>query len=109
MIYDDDDIDVFLDTDDFAEDSTYTERNEHGMVQATATVPVLFDSPGSIVTIGRVSSYIEKPQIRLRTSAVPNASKNDAFTVGGIEYKVAQPPQPDGTGMSVIILAEDKR
>lgn len=108
MIYDDD-IDVFLDTDDFAEDSIYAERNEYGMVQATASVPVIFDSPGSIVTIGRVTMPIVKPQIRLRTSIVPNASKNDTFTVGGIEYKVAQPPQPDGTGMSVIVLAEDKR
>ena len=83
----------------FAEDVIYTAYK-----QVPATIKGIFDLPGSIQTIGAVSTYIEKPQVKVKSSDVPTISKDDTFEIRSVVYKVAGPPQPDGTGISLVIL-----
>lgn len=101
MFYDDD-IDAFFS--DFAEDVTYVESG----VAATTTIDAIFDSPGSVITIGRVTMIIESPQVRLKSTDVPNISGDDKFIIRGVTYKVTNATN-DGTGITTVILAEGKR
>lgn len=101
MFYDGD-IDTFFDA--FAEDVTYAESGSAG----TSTIDGIFDSAGSIVTIGKATMVIEKPQVLIKSSDVPNLSADDTFTHNGTTYKVVHWTD-DGTGMTTVILAENKR
>jgi hypothetical protein len=103
MIYDDD-MDVFLDDDEFADDITYL---AYGSASGSS-IHGIFDAPGSIVTIGRVSMVVERQQVRVKTSDISSITSSDTMTIDSIEYKVG-PWTHDGTGMSTVILAEGKR
>lgn len=74
----------------------------------TLTKGGIFDAPGTVVTIGAVSTYIERPQVRVKTSDVPSISNADSFTIRSKTYKVVI-PTPDGTGITTVVLAEGKR
>jgi len=101
MFYDDD-IDVFFD--DFGKSIIYRESGS----AATTTIDGLFDSPGSVVTIGKATMVIEKPQVRVKTTDVQNISTDDTFTYNGTAYKVVHWTH-DGTGITTVILAEGKQ
>lgn len=103
MFYDND-IDVFLDEDEFAKSVSYRAFG----VAAASSISGIFDAPGSVVTIGRASMIIEKPQVRVAASAVPDISDGDTMTIDSTVYKVAHWTD-DGTGMMTVILAEGKR
>ena len=45
------------------------------------------------------------PQITARSTDVAHATVGSAVVVNGTAYTVAAPPQPDGTGVTVLILA----
>lgn len=64
------------------------------------TVDVIFDN-------GHAAGFDiagTAPTITLPSSSAPSAALGDAVTVGGVSYTIAGPPEPDGTGMTVIRL-----
>ena len=103
MFYDDD-IDTFLDSDEYAVGISYL---AYGSAAAT-TIYGIFDAPGSIVTIGRATMMIEQPQVKVKTTDISGITTSDTMTIGSTEYKIASWTH-DGTGVSTVILAEGKR
>lgn len=103
MFYDDD-IDAFFSEDEFAKSVSYL---EHGNTTATS-ISGIFDAPGNIVAIGRANMIIERPQILVKTSDIPNISPSDTMTIDSTVYKVVEWTS-DGTGTTTVILAEGKR
>jgi hypothetical protein len=101
MFYDGD-IDAFFS--DFAEDVTYAESG----IAATTIIDGIFDSPGSVITIGRQYMVVEKPQVRVKSTDVPRISGDDTFVIRSTTYKVVNSTN-DGTGITTVILAEGKR
>jgi hypothetical protein len=68
---------------------------------------------GSDVTAIYDEDYVEsldiagtRPLLYCRTSDVESAGHGDSVEVDGIDYTVAK-VQPDGTGLTVLILEED--
>lgn len=98
----DNDLDVFLSTDEFAEDITWNHGN------SVSGISGIFDSPGTTIMVGIVPTYIERPQVILKTSDIPNADNSDTFEIRSTTYKVVS-LSPDGTGLTTIVLAEGKR
>lgn len=100
MFYDDD-IDVWFD--EFAQDVTYTASGV-----AAATISAIFDAPGTIQRIGAAAVLVDKPQITVKATDVPAPTLHDTAVVGGVTYKVTG-YTPDGTGVTIITLAEESR
>ncbi len=44
------------------------------------------------------------PQLTVRSADFPAAAMGQAVTVGARTFKIAAPPEPDGTGMAVLRL-----
>jgi len=89
------------------------------MTSATAD---MINSIGMTITVGGVSKialfdneYIDisltdgdvgssSPAVHCKSSDVSAAVKGTAVVVSAINYTVAAPPKPDGTGMTVLVL-----
>ena len=90
------DLDIFLNSDEFAVDVTY---------QAT-TIQGIFDDEFSSAVQGEMGIESTVPQVLVKTSDVPNVAHNEAMTINSVVYKIIG-IQPDGTGMTLILLSED--
>jgi len=86
------DLTVFLNTDDFAVEATWN----------ATTVNVIFDAPYS----QNLDIAGSNPSILVAAADMPGAAIGDAVVVNGTNYQIAEPPQPDGTGMVRIELEE---
>lgn len=94
--YDEDDLDVFFDTDDFAVSAT----------SGTLTFPVLFDNESEIYDSYTGQVVTTSPVMRCKTSDIATLKKGDTVTIGGVSYKIITPPKPDGTGITLFGLQE---
>ena len=96
------DLEAFFDTDAFAQTATYTRLG-----YPSAQLPVIFDSEYSVVGgIGETGIGVASPQALCKTADVENASRGDTLLVGGTTYYI-QEVQPDGTGITTLILSRD--
>jgi hypothetical protein len=68
-----------------------------------AAVSVIYDNSYAFASVGPFGMAGTRPQVRLRTTSVPATPVGKALVVNGANYTVAD-HQPDGTGMSVLIL-----
>lgn len=68
-----------------------------------ANVQVIYDYPPADMGTN-FKGTVQKPQIRVMTSDVPNISRNDIFSVGGIVYYVKN-FQADGFGVTTVELS----
>lgn len=89
--------DVFLNTDEFADSATFT----HG--GSPATIKGIFDNEYLAVQ-GVESLY---PVFRTATSDVADAAHNDTLVINGTTYYITG-IQPDGTGVTLLILSKDQ-
>lgn len=90
------DLDVFLNSDEFAVDVTYN----------AATIQGIFDAEFSSAVEGEVGIESTVPQVLVKTSDVPNVAHNETMTINSVVYSVIG-IQPDGTGVTLILLSED--
>ena len=92
---------LFLDLDDFAVTATYTPVTGG----ASTSVKGIFDAASAAIEVGlEVSISSTSPQFHCRTSDLTNGGKQrDTFVISGVTYK-AKDVQPDGTGMTVVML-----
>ncbi len=90
------DLDIFLNSDEFGVDVTYN----------TVTIQGIFDDEFSSAVQGEMGIESTVPQVLLKTADVPNVAHNETMTINSIVYKVIG-IQPDGTGMTLILLSED--
>lgn len=90
------DLDVFLNSDEFAVDITYQ----------AATIQGIFDAPFSSAVEGEMGIESTLPQVLVKTGDVPNIAHAETMTINSVVYNVIG-IQPDGTGMTLILLSED--
>ncbi len=73
-------------------------------VLAGSTVRAIFDAPGQVQPLGIAGMATVMPQITLPTASVPAAPVGVPVDVPGQgRFQVAE-HQPDGTGVSVLLL-----
>jgi hypothetical protein len=67
-------------------------------------ITILFDDEylGLDLEAGSVSTT--GPAAYCKSEDITDAQKGDSFTVDGTSYTVRDPPQPDGTGMEIVML-----
>ena len=89
-----------VDTDDFAVQATYILAGG-----GSSSIDIIFDAEYIETDLEtRVQVATENPHCMCRTSDLPAGHKNgDQITIDGVGYYV-RIPQPDGTGMSTLVL-----
>ncbi|MCF6147274.1 MAG: hypothetical protein E3K37_01300 [Candidatus Kuenenia sp.] len=86
------DLDTFLDTDDFGTAITYGGNTIYGIFDSA------YESADGVESSG--------PQVVVKSSDVPVIAHGAAMVIAGTTYYVIN-AQPDGTGISVILLSKD--
>jgi len=93
-----DDRAIFLSVDDFGVSATYT----HAAV--SKTISGIFDNDFVEVDAGGTIPFaMQQPRFLTRTSDVSAAVEDDTLVISGVTYKI-KVVQPDGTGMTNLIL-----
>jgi hypothetical protein len=92
----DEDLDEFLDVDEFADGAIYTPTGG-----SSSTVLGIFDD-GYLEQFGG-SVEDAAPTFLCKASSVPNLAQGDAFIIRGVTYE-SFGNEPDGTGMVRIRL-----
>lgn len=94
-------LDDFLDADEFAVSGTLS--FQAGGSQA---VTVIFDDPYLNAQIGEYEMDTTSPRALGKMSELKDARRGDVLTIDGKDYDVLTGPQPDGTGMATLALAD---
>lgn len=97
----DDDLDIFFSNSDVAKTATYTPA-----VGTAKPVQVIFDAPFGLTSAQGIDYQSDVPAVTIKTSDVPSVGEGDTLTIDGVVFKVKE-IQPDGTGISRIILSKD--
>jgi hypothetical protein len=87
---------TFLDNEEFAVDITYN----------AGTIQGIFDAEFSSAVEGEMGIESTVPQVQVKTTDVPGIAHNATMTINTIVYNVIG-IQPDGTGMTLLLLSED--
>ncbi len=90
------DLDILIDTDDFAVDITYN----------LATIKGIFDNGFIESSDGEVAVESTVPQVIVKSSDVVGAIHDEIMTIDSVDYNIIG-IQPDGTGVTVIFLSQD--
>jgi hypothetical protein len=90
------DLDIFLNSNEFAVDVTYQ----------SATIKGVFDAPFESAVEGEMGIESTLPQVLVKTSDVASAVHGQTMTINSVVYQIIG-IQPDGTGMTLILLSED--
>lgn len=93
-------LDIFLDTDDFAIRATL--RLQDG---GERVVVGIFDDPYLNAEAGEYELDTSQPRLTGRWADVQDVTRGDTVEVGGRVYDVVTDAQPDGTGMAMLALA----
>lgn len=94
-----DNLDDFLDTDDFATVATFTSQ-----AGATKQVKGIFDEPYLDAQLGEYNMDASSPRFTCKAGDAAGTKRNDTCAIGGNQYDVLS-VQPDGTGMATVQLA----
>ncbi|MBU1864257.1 MAG: hypothetical protein KKH94_11380 [Candidatus Omnitrophica bacterium] len=91
------DLDVFINTNEFAVEVTLT---------GGAKIKGIFDDEFRALNIqdGQIAS--SGPQVICKSADVATVGLNAVITINAVEYKVKE-RQPDGTGLTTLILSKD--
>jgi len=90
------DLDIFLNENEFAVDITYQ----------AATIQGIFDAEFSSAVEGEIGIESTVPQVLVKTTDVPSVAHGQTMTINAVVYNIIA-IQPDGTGMTLILLSED--
>lgn len=94
------DLDDFLNTDEFAELFTFS--------RSGLNIKIIFDNPFETVDIDTGAVETSQPQGSAKDSDVTGIIQGDTLTrvSDSVVYNVIK-PQPDGTGLTLILLSQD--
>lgn len=98
------DLDVFLDVGDFAVQATL--RLQDG---SERLVRAIFDDPYLNAELGEYELDSTQPRLTCKWGDVQDVTRGDVAEVSGRVYDVVTNAQPDGTGMAVLALADQRR
>jgi hypothetical protein len=96
-----DDLDVFVDTDDFAVTATITPTT------GARDIPCIFDDPYLNAQLGEYEWDGGKPRITAKETDLIGVTRTTPVFVNGKQYYALTNPQQDGTGMAVLTLSEE--
>lgn len=98
-------LDDFLSPKDFGYLATFTPEGG----AARAPVAGIFDEPTFDAEAGEYDFSASAPRFTCKASDVAGLKKGAACAIAGnpVAYYLAHDPQPDGTGMAVVVLARD--
>ena len=91
------DLDAFLDPDDFAVGVVFNGRYFHG----------IFDEPSYNAETGEYDINSSAPRLTCKASDTAGMKKFDFVTVDRVKYQLNADPHRDGTGMAVLDLVPD--
>ncbi len=95
------DFDALINTGDFAQSVVYTPSGG-----PAKPIDAIFDDEFSGLNTQTGQMETSKPQVMVRDSDVAGVTKKATVTVGVIVYKVIG-INPDGTGLTTLILSKD--
>ncbi len=90
------DLDEFLNNSEFAKDITYK----------SATITGIYDNAYAVSALDGDAVETLTPQALVKTSDVTGIVHGDTMTIDAVVYNVIS-SQPDGTGLTVVILSRD--
>lgn len=93
------DLDVFLDTDDFAVPARLRAPGKTG-----TDLKGVFDDPYMNVEIGEYDLDTTRPRFLCRAADAASATRGDELVIGGVVFDVMTGPQDTGDGMAVLEL-----
>lgn len=88
------DLAPFFSSNDFAETCTIGGVPGYG----------IFSNEHQAVSAGELPGGMQSPQLLVRASEFPAVARGAAVVVRGVNYVVYGPPEPDGTGLVVLVL-----
>lgn len=91
-----DDLNIFIDEDEFAVD----------VILNSVTIQGIFDNEFLVAVEGEVGVETTSPQAQFKTTDVSSAVHGDIMTIDSVDYNIIG-IQPDGTGMTLILLSQD--
>lgn len=94
-------LDDFLNTDDFAVVGTVTRK-----AGGTISVKGHFDDPYLNAALGEFERDDIKPKFTCKMSDVAVVVRFDTITISGKTYDILSAPHGDGTGIAVLELAQ---
>ena len=92
-------LDTFLDTDDFSIQAAL--RLQSGQ---TRQVRAIFDEPYLNAELGEYELDTNQPRLTCKWKDVQDVARGDVVEVGGRPHDVVTNAQPDGTGMALLAL-----
>ena len=95
MAFWEDDLPIFFK--DFAIDAEWNGK----------TIRAIFHNAYEAVTLFGSDIESKNPFVEVQDSDIEGIVPGDTITVGSVEYKVKDPPQPDGTGITILILTKE--
>ena len=96
-----DDLSIFVDPDDFAVEGRITLSDG-----STRTVNGIFDWPGVQAELGDYQQDDLMPQFMAIATDLVGIKRGDLIMIDGQLFDILAQPQPDGTGMAVLLLAK---
>ena len=97
------DLDTFLQVDEFA--TWATVRLQAG---AERRIRGIFDDPYLNAELGEYELDSTRPRLTCRWDDVRDVTRGDVVEIDGTTYDVVTNAQPDGTGMGLLALAEQR-
>lgn len=94
------DLDAFLQEDEFATSATVSLQNG-----STRQVAGIFDDPYLNAQIGEYEMDTTRPRLTCKAADVDGVDRGDEVTIDGEAFDVMTAPQGDGEGMAVLALA----
>ena len=88
------DLDEFLDGDEFATPATY---------DGSTAISVIFDNDWQAMPLGLAGQSALRPRAFCKTAAIAANPVGKTLLINAVTYTIAE-HQPDGTGMSLLIL-----
>ncbi len=90
------DLDTFLDSDEYAVQITYN----------SGTIKGIFDNAFVEDQQDDIDVETLQPQVTVKTSDVTGLTQGDTMTINSVVYNVIG-IQPDGTGLTNVLLSQD--
>lgn len=96
-----DNLNEFIDTDDFAVSATIVQGG------VTRLVKCIFDDPYLDAQVGEYHLDSSEPRITAKESDLVGIRRGAVCTVAGKTWAVLDAPKQDGTGMAVLKLSKE--
>jgi hypothetical protein len=94
-------VDVFFDTDEFASSAVYVDT-----AGETHDITVIFNEPFHVQAVGGIEYQSKDPSVLCKSVDVIDADSSAEIIYKTVTYHVIE-VQPDGTGITILILSLD--